>query len=285
MNDDFFLKRYESWGYPQQPDATIPIVIRLNTLKKSATEILQSFPKDISVVKKPFLDFGYEFNANFSPVSTPQYLKGHIYIQEAASQLAVQVLDPKPGEVILDSCAAPGSKTTYIAQSMQNRGTLIANDSQSARLEKLYFNLERCGVTNTFVMSDDATMCPFPHMFDKILIDAPCSGNFVTDKTWFSKRIHEDIKQKAKQQKFMVTHVSQFVKPGGILLYCTCSLEMEENEEVVEYILDTTDLELVPIDSIGEPGLTDRTKNCKRLWPSVHNTQGFFMAKFVKKNP
>jgi len=274
-----FLRRYELWGYPQSPPVSLPVVIRINTLKPKP-----KFLDEVKLTKLPFLTHGYSVDAPFSLASSPQFLKGQLYIQEAASQLAAQVLNPKPTDVVLDLCASPGSKTTHLAQLMNNSGKIIANDVEEKRIQKLIFNLERCGVKNVFVTQQDALTATFDTQFDKILLDAPCSGNFVIDANWFEKRTIIDCKERAHIQKKMLAHAFSYLKPGGQLLYCTCSLEREENEGVVEHVLEAlSEISLVPIDSIGEPGLTPSTALCKRLWPSLHHTQGFFMALFEKK--
>lgn len=282
MND--FLKRYKEWGFPQR-EIQLPKVIRINTLKASAQQVKQTC--DAKLTKISFLEDGYVFDAKFSPASTPQYLLGQIYVQEAASQLPVQFLelDETQNQTVLDMCAAPGSKTTQVAQKLNNTGAIIATDNRKDRCEKLINNLERCGVSNCVVKHTEGFL--LTGQFDRILLDAPCSGNFIGDKKWFDKRTMQDIKSRVPMQKQLLKHAIQLLKPGGILIYSTCSLEIEENEEVVESALEAfEDVKLVPIQIKGttSPGLTEKTKACARLWPSISGTQGFFMAKFVKED-
>ena len=281
MQNDF-LKRYKAWGYPQEP-VQITRAIRINTLYKSQKEILKSFDPAIKLTKIPYLPNGFFVETTVKLASSPQFLKGDMYMQEAASQVAALALNPCGEDTVLDMCAAPGSKTTHLAQLMGNKGTLVASDNRQDRVRKLCFNLERFGVTNTTVLSEDALMVT--GSFDKILLDAPCSGNFVLEKDWFAKRSIFDIRQKSALQKQLLKHGLRLLKPGGELVYSTCSLEKEENEDVVEAILAAiSGISLAPIEiDVGEPGLTDKTKLCKRLWPSLTGTQGFFICKFKKE--
>jgi len=282
MQNDF-LKRYAEWGFPQKlikPKRAI----RLNTLYKSAKDILRSFDSNIKLERIPFLPHGYFVDTQVKLASSPQFLKGEMYMQETASQVAAVVLNPTEKDAVLDMCAAPGSKTTHLAQLMNNKGKITACDNRADRVRKLCFNIERCGVTNTTVILDDALMVS--GSFDKILLDAPCSGNFITDKDWFEKRSLFDIKQKSSLQKQLLKHGIRMLKPGGTIVYATCSLEREENEDVIEAILSSVpSVKLEPIDiAVGEPGLTQDTTLCKRFWPSHSGTQGFFIAKFRKED-
>ncbi|MFT7615213.1 MAG: NOL1/NOP2/sun family putative RNA methylase [Candidatus Woesearchaeota archaeon] len=278
-----FLKRYEKWGYPQQTTTTLPRVVRVNTLVATKATVLKN--SDMKLKAISFLPNGFVATSKNNIVSSPAYLYGQIYVQEAASQLPALVLNPKKTDSVLDMCAAPGSKTTQLAALMENEGTLIALDLRAKRLEKLCFNLERCGVQNTTVIKKDAEYIEdFDVLFDKILLDAPCSGNFAADANWFEKRQLSDVKTNTETQKKLIEAAIEVLKPGGVLVYSTCSLEIEENEEIVEYALEKFPVSLQKIDiSIGATGLTEKTKLCKRLWPTQHKTQGFFIAKFVKE--
>jgi NOL1/NOP2/sun family putative RNA methylase len=245
--------------------------IRVNTLKIGEKEFAERLAKKgVKLKKVEWLDFGYEIESSpFNLVSSPEYLQGYFFIQEKASQLAVQVLGPKPGEIILDCCAAPGAKTTQIAQYMQNKGKLVALDMKKERIASLKNNLERSGVKNTIIYHYDARKTEeLGLQFDRILADAPCSGNFVLEKDWFRKRNLNDILQNTKKQKSILKSALNCLKPKGILVYSTCSLEPEEDEEIVSWILDNFEVVL--------EGVT-------KLWPHRMQTQGFFIAKIRKK--
>lgn len=284
---NFFLKRYKELGQEIDPSKIeIKQSIRVNTLKISEKELVARLKANkVKLTRIPFLDHGYFVESEFSLGSSPEYLQGYYFIQEAASQIPVKVLDPKQEELVLDMAAAPGAKTTQIVQQMQNKGKIVALDIEFKRLHALKNNLERMGAKNCIAYQKDAKYAADLGVnFDKVLLDAPCSGNFAADKDWLVKRTIEGVKNKAKEQKKLIEAAINVLKKSGILVYSTCSLEPEENEEVVEFALDNFDIELEKIDiGIGNPGLTERTKLCRRLWPNKTGTQGFFVAKLRKR--
>ncbi|PLW80603.1 hypothetical protein C0585_01640 [Candidatus Woesearchaeota archaeon] len=281
----FFKKRYES----QIDDFDSPLVnmkaIRVNTLLCNEKKLINDLKKKgVKLNKIDWLDKGYTFESDFSMSSTAEYLKGFFYLQEAASQIPVQVLNPSPGELVLDMSAAPGSKTTQIASYMNNEGVLVALDNSSRRIEKLNNNIERMGVTNSIVYNKDARFANDLNIkFDKILLDAPCSGNYCVEDSWFLKRTSEDFDMKSDTQKQLFSEAFQILKKSGEIVYSTCSLEIEEDEEVVEWALETFNLKLIDTDlNMGNPGCTEKTKLCRKFWPHKTGTQGFFVAKFKK---
>ncbi len=281
---NFFLERYKKWGFPQKK-VRIQKTIRIQNFVQTTDAIIKSFDSDIHIQKITYLDFGYTYSAPYSLASSIQYLSGQIYIQESASQIPAQILKPTQKDRVLDICASPGSKTTQLAQLMKNKGVLVANDVEKKRIEKLCVNIERSHITNTIITQFDARdIAKIDMTFDKILVDAPCSGNFILEDDWFEKRNIEDIQKMSQLQKEILESAFSVLKKGGTLVYSTCSLEIEENEHVVEHILSKENVELLDIDiSIGSEGLTAVTKKCKRLWPTETKTQGFFIAHFIKK--
>lgn len=294
---NIFLERYKKLGQDIDPDNVVrKLSIRINTLKVGDEDIIKRLKKKkILLENVEGIKHGYRIqneNLDFSLASTPEYLQGQIYIQGIASQIPPIILDPKPNETILDMCAAPGSKTTQLAQLMDNKGKIIALDIRSDRLEALRNNLSRCGVKNTITYNKDAAYAnDIDLKFDKILLDAPCSGNFVTDKEWLEKRTLEDINSKPKLQKKLLKSAFSCLKPNGILVYSTCSLEPEEDEFVIDWALKNLDIKLEQIDiKIGSDGLTNpfgeqldpEIAKTRRLWPNLTNTQGFFIAKIRK---
>jgi len=284
---NFFLCRYKELGHGIEPDSIkLNPAIRVNTLKVSEKELLKRLEKKVKLTKIPFTDSGYWVESDFALSSTPEYLHGYFYIQEAASQLPVKALSPSDEDAVLDMCAAPGSKTTQLAQFMGNKGSIVALESNSSRLAALKNNLERCGVTDCIIYQKDAAHADdLGILFDRVLLDAPCSGNFVTDPGWFEKRSIEGIKLMAKTQKEILRAALRVLKPSGTLVYSTCSLEPEEDEEVIEWALDTFPVKLVETGiEVGDSGITDRTKLCKRFWPEKTGTQGFFIAKMKLKH-
>jgi tRNA (cytosine40_48-C5)-methyltransferase len=289
------VKRYQTLGYACKPVVLKPS-IRINTLKMAEKDIILRMQKlGVKLVKIEYTDFGYSYEADFSLGATSEYLQGYYYIQEAASQLPPQVLEPKPGENILDMCAAPGSKTTEIAQYMQNRGTLVALDSDPRRLFALRNNLERCGIINTILYKKDSRFVfDLGLEFDKILLDAPCSGNYVIEEDFFTKKSVDGIRERSRLQKELLKAAIKVLKKGGTLVYSTCSLEPEEDEMNIDWALGKyPEMRLEETElSMGDDGLTEvfgkklnpEIKKCRRFWPTKTDTEGFFIAKLVKKN-
>ncbi|MBN2142670.1 RsmB/NOP family class I SAM-dependent RNA methyltransferase [Candidatus Woesearchaeota archaeon] len=295
MNE--FLERYDELGEKFDPKSIeIAQALRINTLKTDDDSLKKRL--NAILMKISFLQHGYYFKSQFTVGAMPEHFLGLIYIQEAASQIPSEVLDPRPGETVLDMCAAPGSKTTQMAAMMQNHGLIIALDANNPRLPALKNNLERCGVSNCLVYKKDAVYAEdiehdLGRKFDKVLLDAPCSGNFATDPEWFKKRQVEDLKEVVKVQRKLIDAALAVLNPRGVLVYSTCSLEPEENEENMDWMLSTyKDLVLEKVDlGVGEPGLTKvfgrqldpEIAKCRRLWPHKTGTQGFFVAK-IRKN-
>ena len=291
MEQDDFFRRYEELGETPK-EISLRSTLRINTLKISPEILVKRLRKAELVIRKiPFLTYGYEImTQKFSPGAAPEHLMGYYYLQEAASQLAVEVLQPTSGDIILDMTAAPGGKTTQLAMIMENKGVIVACE-KSRKLDSLKNNLERIGVANTLVYKKDARFVEdFGIQFDKVILDAPCSGNFVVDEDWFNNRNPKDFEKNAQLQKELLEAGLKVLKKGGELVYATCSLEPEENELVIDWVLQQDNISLVDIDCIGDAGLTTvfgkelhpDIKKCRRLWPWKTNTQGFFIAKLKK---
>lgn len=207
-------------------------------------------------------------------------------------------LAPQPNERVLDMAAAPGGKTSYIAQLMKNTGVLVANDLKKERLKSTNANMHRLGVQNVVITNYDGRK--LPHIFkkfDRCLLDAPCSGlgviardpSIKVQKTW------EDVKKLAHLQKELIKAAIDCVdansKTGGYVVYSTCSISVEENEGVIEYALKNRYVKLVEMGlEVGAPGLTKYMDKrfhpsmslCRRIYPHTHNMDGFFVAKFKK---
>jgi 16S rRNA (cytosine967-C5)-methyltransferase len=211
---------------------------RINRMKVDADTFLQLYPELRPLPGNP--DF-----VEFNTFPTAALDSGHCYIQDPSTAIACQLLDPKPEERILDACAAPGGKTAYLAQLMQNRGVIIACDRDGERLEILKGNVGRLGATIVRAVRHDWTRNHLPEEilsiapFDRILLDAPCTNTGVMrrriDVRWRLRR--EDFGRMYNDQLIILRAVLGLLKPGGILVYSTCSLEREENEEVVRQLL------------------------------------------------
>ncbi len=221
-------------------------------------------------------------------LSSEWYKKGYIILHDKASFLISQLLLPKSNELICDMCAAPGIKTSIIAQLSNNESKLIACEFNFKRLMQLKKLLKKLAVSNSFLLNVDSTIINnyFHNSFDKILIDAPCtgSGTFLNHPELKWRQNYEFLNQNLLLQSKMIESSLKLLKPGGILVYVTCSLYPEEGENQIKNILDYVDPLDLPhyfspsykID--GEP-----LKGTGRLFPSIHNTQGFFVSKLKKK--
>jgi NOL1/NOP2/sun family putative RNA methylase len=290
----YFLDRYSKLGEKFPEKIEIKPSIRVNTLRIPEDVLINRLNSlGVKLSKIPWLKHGYYVeHSKFSLGASVEFLLGYFYIQEAAAQLPVEVLDPKPGEIILDCGAAPGGKTTQIAQHMQNQGAVISIEKKSHRLLSLRNNIERMGASNTVIYHLDAVKASqLGIKFDKILVDAPCSGNYAGDKAWLIKRNIEDIRRSSRFQREILAACLEMLKPGGIMIYSVCTLEPEETELNMQWLMDNRKVKLEPVDiSIGDKGITDvfgqklhpSIANCRRFWPHKTGTEGFFIAK-VKK--
>ena len=289
---EWFLARYRELGSNLTGYETTPQAIRVNPLKITDTELVETLSEQgVTLEKIPYLDHGYKVIASpFSLGAGIEYLLGMYSLQETASQYPVQALQPNSSDRLLDMASAPGGKTTQAAAYMKNKGTITAVDVSRRRLYATENNLERCGVTNTIIYHVDALDLSDKPLFTKILLDAPCSGNYVTDPNWFSKRTQADIESNAEIQRRLLDKALNLLETGGTLLYSTCSLEPEENELNIQWLLENHGVEVEKLNGEGSPALTEangvsldeRISHCRRFWPDETGTQGFFAAKVVK---
>lgn len=282
-----FLERYQklTGATPEEIiSAKTKKVLRVNTLKITEKELLIRLnKKGVKLRKIDFLPNAYEYEANFSLGATQEYLQGFYYLQETASQLPPIVLNPQENTLVLDMAAAPGSKTTQLAAIMDNTGAIIALDDNNRRLISLANNLERCGVSNCITYRKDSRFAfDLGKKFDYILLDAPCSGNYCIEENYFSQKSYTGVKERAKLQRELLKAAKLSLKTEGILVYSTCSLEIEENEENIQWFINKyPDMQLIDTGlTIGDEGI-DLPKT-RRLWPWKTNTQGFFIAKMKK---
>jgi len=273
--------------------------IRVNTLKISVSELKKRLLPDWELLQVPWCKEGFwleNAKGRRDVGNLVEHALGYIYVQEAASMIPPIVLDPKPGEKILDMCAAPGSKTSQIAQYMKNKGVLVANDINALRAKPLGLNLQRCGVANVIItmMRGQAIK---NQEFDRILLDAPCSGTGTIRKSLKTVKIWNPgmITRLSHTQKQLIVKAFGLLKKEGTMVYSTCSCEPLENEAVVSHLLETVEgakLEKIelkgivrskPVMEFEEQKFNKQVKNCLRIWPQDNDTEGFFVARIKKK--
>ena len=291
MSGEFFLKRYKEMDSAVEiPEIELKQGLRVNRSKILPELLLQRLKKKgATLTKIPFLQNGYYAEAEFSLGSTLEYLQGCYYLQAPLSQLTCEVLNPKKGASVLDMAAAPGGKTTYLAELVGEKGKVVAVDLEAGRLLTVRNNVERLGLTNVVCVRKDARFVhDLGEEFDFVLLDAPCSGNYCSEPDWFNTRTLDDIKKNARLQKELLKSAIKCVKKGGRLLYSTCSLEREEDEEIIDWAIKKFDVKVVPIKlDIGSPGdtkgLDTSLSGTRRFWPYKTGCEGFFMALLEKK--
>lgn len=265
-----------------------PTCIRINTLKASKEIILETLEaEDVKLVKTEPLKHVYKvLNSKKSLTDLASFREGLFYIQDKASCFAAEAADPKPGMTVLDVCAAPGTKTSYLAQLMQNRGGICSMDYSLRRMRTWRWEVARMGVKIANpVLADASVSLPFKLEADVVVLDPPCTSTGVFAKQPSAKwRITlRSIEKMAEIQWQMINNCADQVKMGGVLTYSTCSITIEENEMIIERFLkqhpEFSIAEIKP--DMGFPGLKGLDK-CRRLYPHLHESSGFFIAKLLK---
>ncbi len=264
------------------------ITIRVNNLKTTKSELIKKLQsKKIEVEEGILEDFLYLKNVK-NITKLEEYKQGLFTMQDESAGLTALVLNPKEGENILDCCSAPGGKTTYIAEIMNNNGNIIAWDLHKKRLEKVKENSKRLGINIIKTEVNDATVLKEEYIekFDKILIDAPCLGLGVIkrkpDIKW--QRKFEDIIEISKIQEKILNICSKYLKKGGILVYSTCSIIQAENDIIIQNFINDSIFDLEEINNINISKIENKIerKGVKKLYPN-EKMDGFFIAKLIKK--
>jgi len=306
-NDYMMNKMTDVFGLDELVDALEanevqrPLTVRTNSLKTRRRDLAQALINrgvNLDPVGK-WSKVGLVVYSSQVPLgATPEYLAGHYIIQGASSLLPVMALAPQENEKILDMAAAPGGKTTHIAALMRNSGLLYANDANKERCKAVIGNSHRLGITNTVVCNYDGRKLPgIMKGFDRVLLDAPCSGTGVIakDPSVKTSKDHKDFQLCSHMQKELILAAIDCVdaksKSGGYIVYSTCSILPEENEAVVDYALKKRKVKLVPTGlDFGVKGFTKfkefryhpSLEHTRRFYPHAHNMDGFFVAKFKK---
>ncbi len=271
----------------------LPQALRVNTLRITEEELIARLEERGFMLEKiPWVRHGYFIReAPFSAGATPEYLLGYYYLQDPASMYACEALEPRAGELVLDAAAAPGGKTTYIAQLMRNLGCIVAIEVNRQRIKALRANVTRMGVENTIIVRMDARdVAKLGLSFDRALLDAPCTGTGTAHKAKEAlTKDEKDLKVLLPLQRALLSAVYEVLKPGGVLIYSTCSLLPEENELLVQELLESRNARLLKVKQ-GSPAFTrpyerslnPQIKRAKRFYPWEHGSQGFFVAKIQK---
>ncbi|RKO97616.1 hypothetical protein CXG81DRAFT_10017, partial [Caulochytrium protostelioides] len=288
-------------AFLEASDSPRPMVIRTNTLKTRRKDLAQALvDRGVNCENVPWNKVALQIFDSPVPIgATPEYLAGHYILQGASSMLPVMALAPQEGERVLDMAAAPGGKTTHIGALLKNSGMVVANDVNAARCRSLMANVHRLGVRNCVVTNVEGQAIPrMLGGFDRVLLDAPCSGTGVISKDPTVKMSRDaiNIAHTSHMQRQLllaaIDAVDAHSKTGGVIVYSTCSVATEENERVVEYALTMRpNVRLVETGlEFGTPGFTrfrgrqfsDSMKLTRRFYPHVHNMDGFYVAKFRK---
>ena len=287
----------EALSFFEANEVARPIIIRSNpllTTRKVLAQNLIDRGVNLGAVPGNWCKHGLQIHESPIPIgATPEYLAGHYILQSASSFVPVLALDPQPNDRVLDMASAPGGKITYVSALMNGTGMIFANDpGKKSRIQALSSNINRLGCKNIVVTQLDGR--DFPKTignFDRVMLDAPCSGLGVIskDETVKVNKTQQDFKLLSKLQKELILAAVDSVKSGGIVVYSTCSVTIEENEAVVAYVLQKRPSVRI-VDTgvqVGSPGFTKMRgaqfhpsmAHTKRLWPHVHNMDGFFVAK------
>lgn len=255
-----FIKSYEnspSYG------------LRVNPLKGNPATIAAGLPFVMTPVS--WCQEGYQLDPAQKPGKHPLHEAGVYYIQEPSAMSVISILDPQPGDIVLDLCAAPGGKSTAIAGRLQGQGLLVCNEYVPNRAKILSQNIERMGIHNALVLNEDPNHLQdyFPCFFDKIVVDAPCSGEgmFRKDEGAIHEWSPELVSMCAKRQEMILSCAHNMLRPGGILVYSTCTFSPQEDEEQIASFLEQhPEYELI---------------SSKRLWPHQEQGEGHYVAKLL----
>jgi len=275
----------------QADNQPAPNTARANTLKVTRAELAGRLAEeDLAVAETAFAPEGLIIDGFYSIKQLSSFQEGLFLMQDEGSMLAGRALAPAPGTRVLDACSAPGSKTTHLAQLMGNRGEILAADIHPHKLSLIQDNCRRLGVTIVRCLSADARNLPgdFKHWADYALVDAPCSGLGVLrrrpDARWRSRELPALVRLQGE----ILERVSDCLRPGGVLVYSTCTINREENHDQVRRFLNRrTEFEMTDLRRFlpgaldyGEGGLA---RGYIQLLPHIHGTDGFFIARLQKK--
>ncbi|MFT4893016.1 MAG: NOL1/NOP2/sun family putative RNA methylase [Candidatus Nanohaloarchaea archaeon] len=269
----------------------------LSTVRKNSVRAGKNFEErlrqDFAEVKKSEWNSEvFRLPGEKTPGKSKMHWLGEYYVQEESASIPVEVLNPQRGERILDMCAAPGGKTTQIASKIGNKGVVVANDDSSQRLKSLHANVYRTGSASVSVTNYDGRRIPEEQKFDRILLDAPCSGEGDRARRNFLPAEQHEKENLSKLQKQLGGKVASLLKDGGTMVYSTCTINPQENEQVVRYLAENTELELKRIEteashmrgvrSFESENYGKEMSKTVRVYPNHLNSGMIYVAKFVK---
>ena len=278
--------------------------LRVNTLKTTPKEFEENCP--FSIKRIPWIPNGYYYDSDLQVAKHPYYYAGLYYIQEPSAMTPASLLPIDKGDKVLDICAAPGGKSTELGAKLGGEGVLVTNDISNSRAKALLKNIELFGISNALIVSEapDKLLNYFPEYFDKILIDAPCSGEGMFRKSPAMIKNWEEfgVEYYSKIQKEIIIQAAKMLKPGGMILYSTCTFSPEEDEGTIAYLLEEFPefkvVNCIPDEvtqtrlgisyegfDTGKPQWVNgphELKNCIRLWPHKIDGEGHFMALLQK---
>lgn len=257
--------------------------VLLNTSKISDEEFLKEFPH---VKKHPYVEHAYIYDKNEYALGKHIYHElGYYYLQEPSAMIVSSLIDFKETDCVLDLCAAPGGKTVQASLKMNGNGLIISNDLSSSRASIIVSNSERLGLRNVLVVNNDFKEVYHHYLetFDKIILDAPCSGsgmfrkNSLMKEDWSINKVYKS----AEIQKELISYAYKMLKPGGLLSYSTCSYSIEEDEDVIEYLLSSSDAQVEPI-TLNHEYINKKKPIGVRLHPSHFNGEGQYICHIRK---
>jgi len=267
------------------------IDLRINPLRTSIEEVEMALQSaGISVRRVPYLPQALRLIGSAGSIQKlPGFREGWWTVQDSSAQLVSHLLDPQPGEVVIDACAAPGGKTTHIAELMADKGKIWACDRTASRLRKLQENYQRLSLQSIQIYTGDSrNLAQFKNTADRVLLDAPCSGlgtmHRHADARW--RQTPESVRELSTLQKELLTHTSTFVKSGGVIVYATCTLHPAENEQVIAaFLAESPDWQIESPSSVELPNCDYITpQGWFKVWPHRQDMDGFFMVRLRKTN-
>jgi len=283
------LPQNEAAGLAAASAEIPPLTLRTNTLKITRADLLQLFA-DACISAEParFSPEGLHLTDRYPVISLPGFDDGLFVVQDEASQVAAYLLEPQPGEQILDMCAAPGGKATHLAQLMTDQGQVVATDLNARRIRRIRESSDRLGMTCILPLTGDALVPGYleGRQFDRILLDAPCSGLGVIRRNPEAKwrLTPQEVARCAARQRLLIDVAATLLKPGGVLVYATCSTAVEEDEAVVADFISRRPEFVVENCAQRFPVWSElfNSSGYLRVWPHRHGCDGFFAARLKR---